>query len=260
MRPTIIGLALLASIGVAGPVTARAQSADLPGVTPAAAQMDGRRIPAFTRTWQSYRLDPGGARRPLAVWYDTVSVIERDGGEVLRRVQHIVPAHGPPTVLVNEADRTTLLPRWTSARVGDEDPFIDLRFEGHRVLGRRPLVPHNGGPGDQVPVSMTLELPGPVYDWRWWGLLAAALPLEADYATRFLAFATESNVGSPLILITVRVVGEASVGHVRCWVVELEAGAPWTVWIAREGSVAPVQRIRIEQPDGSALLWESIDR
>lgn len=40
------------------------------------------------------------------------------------------------TVLVNEADRETLLPIRTVVQRGDDEPFIDLRFQGHRVTGR----------------------------------------------------------------------------------------------------------------------------
>ncbi|MFW6079600.1 MAG: hypothetical protein ACODAE_08265, partial [Gemmatimonadota bacterium] len=197
-------------------------------------------------------------RRPLAVWYDTVTVVRGGNGEMLRRVQRIVREDGSTTVLVNEADRRTLLPRRTTARRDDGEPFIDLSFDGTRVEGRRPLLPQNGGPGAAVPVELSLDLPRPVYDWRWWGLLIAALPLDRGYEARMLSFATEATLPSPLLWITARVVGEEPVGRVECWVVEVDAGAPWTLWIARGGEAAPVQRIRVDRPDGAAVLWEPL--
>lgn len=237
---------------------ASGQADAAPGITPGGGQVDGRRIPSYADAWQSYRLDPGGAVRATAVWYDTVSVVERGGRQVLRRVQSIVADGGPTTVLVNEADRVTLLPLRAVARTGDAAPFIDLRFSERRVSGRRPLLPHNGRPGDQLPVDMSLELPGPAWDWRWWGLLVAAMPLERDFSGRFLAFATESSLGAPLLLVTVRVTGEEPVGEVASWVVEVEAGTPWTLWIAKDRAEAPVQRIRVAQPDGGAMVWEPL--
>jgi hypothetical protein len=44
-----------------------------------------------------------------------------------------------------------------------------------------------------------------------------------------------------------------------CWVVQADGGAPWTLWIVKSREVAPVQQIRIEQPDGSVLLWERLE-
>ena len=146
----------------------------------------------------------------------------------------------------------------TTAAANEGKPFIDLRFEGNRVEGDRLLLPLNGSPSNQVAVKMSLELPDPVYDWRWWGLLIAALPLEPDFARQFLAFASESDVGSPLIIITARVSGSENVGNIPCWVVNVDAGVPWTLWIARIHTAAPVQRIQIDQPDGSRLMWDPL--
>lgn len=241
------------------PTARHAQDTGIPTVAPEDGQIDGTRIPAYAFAWQSYRVGEDGEQDPLAVWYDTTTVVAGEGGEVLRRVQWIVPEEGEPTILLNEADRATLLPLRTSARPADGEPFIDLRFAGTRVSGTRPILPHNGSPAEAVRAEFELELPEPAYDWRWWGILIAALPLESDYEARFLAFATETNVGSPLIWITARDTGEGRVGSVACWVVEVQAGAPWTLWIARDRDGPPVHRIRIEQPDGSAVVWEPFE-
>lgn len=235
------------------------QKAQVATLRPGDGQIDGRRIPAYTNAWQSYRVTADGERRALAVWCDTVTVVQQDGREVLRRVQKIITQGAPTTVLVNEADRVSLLPLRTTARIGDGEPFIDVRFDGSRVSGRRLLLPHNGGPADLVSAEMALDLGEPLYDWRWWGLLAAAQPIEANYVSRFMAIATEPTIESPLVWVTVRVVGEEQVGNVPCWVVEVEAGAPWTLWIAKSREKPPIQRVSIEQPDGSALLWEQTD-
>lgn len=52
-----------------------------------------------------------------------------------------------------------------------------------------------------------------------------------------------------LVWIAARIVGEEQVGSMPCWVVQVDAGAPWTLWIVKSRQVAPVQQIRIEQPD-----------
>lgn len=250
---TVVLLSLLAA-----PAASGAQEPAIDTIHAGGDGIDGRRIPEYTHAWRSYRVEESGERQPLAVWYDTTAVVERGGERLLRRVQWIVPDEGDATVLLNEADRRSLLPRRSRAGPPDGEPFIDLRFEDTRVIGTRPLLPLNGSPADVVSVDIELSLASPLYDWRWWGVLVAALPLEPDYAARFLAFATETNVGSPLIWITARVVGEEEAGGVPCWVVEVDAGAPWTLWISKDRALAPVRRIHIEQPNGSAVLWESM--
>lgn len=190
-----------------------------PTVRPGDGQLDGRRIAASTNGWRSYRVSPNGDRRLLANWHDTITVVRGDGQELLRRVQWILPEGGEATVLINEADRATLVPRRAVAGPVDGEPFIDL---------------------------------------RWWGVLVAALPLEPDYAARFFVFATELGIESPLAWITARVVGDEMIDGVSCWVVDVDAGRPWTLWIAQDRERHPVRRIRIQEEDGSALLWEMI--
>jgi hypothetical protein len=105
---------------------------------------------------------------------------------------------------------------------------------------------------------MEMEFSEPMYDWRWWGILVAAQPLKTGYASRFLAFATEANVEPFLMWVTARVVGEEAVGDVACWLVEVEAGTPWTFWVARRRDQAPIQRIRIAQVNGDVVVWEPL--
>lgn len=240
------------------PATAQGQEAEVITIQPGDGHIDGRRIPEYTHAWQSFRVQPDGARQPLAIWYDTTSVVERGGERLLRRLQWIVPAEGSATLLLNEAERETLLPRRAMAHRAGGEPFIDLQFQEARVTGARPILPHNGSLAEPVPVELSLNLPSPAYDWRWWGVLAAALPLEPGFAARFLAFSTETNVESPLIWITARVTGEDQIDGISCWVVSVEAGAPWTLWIAKSPDEPPVQRIHIAQPDGTTMVWESI--
>ncbi|MEX0691695.1 MAG: hypothetical protein WD043_07625 [Gemmatimonadales bacterium] len=241
----------------AGAQRIHAQQADVRTLTPGDGGIDGRRIQAYTNAWQTYRVGTDGRRTPGPVWYDTVSVVRRAGTDMLRRVQVIVDSTRQ-TVLVNEAERAGFRPRLTTAAIRGSEPFLELHFDGARVSGKRQVLPRNGRPQDQVSAEFTLALPQPVFDWRWWGLLAAAQPLEANYASRFLTFAAESMVESFLMWITMRVVGEEAVGDIPCWVVALDAGAPWTLWIAKRGEVAPVQRIRIVQGDGTTMFWEPI--
>jgi hypothetical protein len=207
---------------VSGAHRVHAQQADVRTATPGDGTIDGRRIPAYTNAWQTYRVGTDGRRTPGAVWYDTVSVVTRGGTEFLRRVQVVVDS-ARRTVLINEAERAGFLPRLTTAAIAGSEPFIELRFDGPRVSGKRQVLPKNGLPRDQVTAEFTLALPQPVFDWRWWGLLAAVQPLEANYASRFLTFASESIVESFLMWIAMRVVGEEPVGDIPCWVVRLKA-------------------------------------
>jgi len=255
-------LALVTLPGAARGQAAVVSADSLPLVRPGDGTILGSRIPAYASGWRVERVGPDEDTEEVSVWADTVRVEERDGRATLVRVQHIHPRQGPESVLVNEVDRETLAPiRTTAARVGAE-PFVDLRFKGALVTGRRPVTPANGGPGDQVPVEMTIELPEPVFDWRLWGLLVAAMPLEEGYRARFLAYASEFPVGSPLLLIGVEVIGEESVetssGPVPCHVVDVEAGVPWTLWIRKEAPGAPVIQIRIRQADGNVLWWRPL--
>jgi hypothetical protein len=255
--------ACLALAALPGVARGQADAADsLALVRPGDGTILGRRIPEYASGWRVERVGPDGASAEISVWADTVRLGERDGRETLVRAQHIHPRQGPEGVLVNEVDRETLVPIRTTAASDGGVPFVDLCFEGRRVTGRRPVTPANGGPADQVPVEMTIELPEPVFDWRLWGLLVAAMPLEEGYRARFLAYASEFPIGSPLVLIGVEVVGEESVetssGPVPCHVVDVEAGVPWTLWIRKEARGAPVVQIRIRQADGNVLWWRPL--
>lgn len=258
-RPMSRSVAWALAAFLLGPAAGHGQPSGPLVIRPGDGQIDGRRIPVYEFAWQSYRIAADGGRTPLAVWHDTVSVVDGDGGSVLRRVQRVVPQKGPVTTLLNDADRETLRPLRTVARRGDDEPFIDLRFEGRRLTGHRPFLPRNAAPGESVPVRIEMDFPEPLYDWRWWGLLVAAQPLTPGYASRFLAFATEANVEPFLLWVTARVAGEEAVGDVPCWRVEVEAGAPWTFWIAKRRDQPPVQRIRIAQPNGDLVVWEPLD-
>ena len=257
----IAWLALVALL-VAAPGEAAVPQDSIPLVRPGDGTVLGSRIPEYASGWRVERVNPEGAAVELSVWADTVRVGERDGRETLVRVQHIHPRQGPASVLVNEVDRETLAPIRTTAARGGGEPFVDLRFDGRRVSGRRPVTPANGGAADQVPVEMTLVLPDPIFDWRLWGLFVAAMPLEAGYRARFLAYASEFPVGSPLLLVGVHVVGEEEVetaaGPVLCHLVEVAAGVPWTLWIRKEPGGGPVVQIRIEQFDGNVLWWRPL--
>jgi len=72
------------------PLVAEGQESPIEFVHVGDGIIDGRRIAPYIHAWRSYRVDVEGNEHELAIWYDTVSVVHRDGKDILKRVQWIV--------------------------------------------------------------------------------------------------------------------------------------------------------------------------
>lgn len=222
--------------------------------------IDGTRIQPYRNTWVWMARAADGTTRTVGRWEDAVRMIHRDGEEILHRLQSVHRPDEPTVVHTQEARRGSLAPLFTTVRRGSDPPHIEIRFAGRRITARHPLTPHARGPAAGVPVGLELTTPEPVFDWRLWGLLVAAMPLDSGYAASFLAYSSEPPVASPLLWVTVRVTGREVIvdpanGSMPCHVVEVDAGVRWRFWIATERDGPPIRQIRILQPDGSEHWW-----
>jgi hypothetical protein len=227
-------------------------------LAPGAPGVDGRRIPAYRNLWHVFEQRPGAIERRIGAWEDEVDFLERGGRQLLRRRQRAVYGERRSTHL-DEVDRETLAP--LLARYEANGVLAaESRYDGTRLVGRE-LAPSLSAPvGEPAAVGLTVELPRPVFDWHLWGVLLASLPLGDGYRASFLAHTT-SDVDAPLLRwISLRVMGREPVRRsadesVECFVVEVDAGTPWTFWISTDRRPVPVVQLRIVSPDGMVRWW-----
>jgi len=220
---------------------------------PGDARLDTRAIPAYTNTWHVTREGPDGREDALGIWEDRVEFATRDGRRILRRIQRSIRVNGAIGTHLDEVDAVTLEP----IRVAQTEsgwPPVDLAYDKRQVRGTDVWKVAGAGDGPPIPVRIDIEFPEPVFEWHLWGVLLSAFPLDDGFSARFVAH----NAGDPdaprLRLFSVRVSGReevdlGSLGRVECFVVHVDDGEAWTLWISTTRRPRPVIQLKIEGRD-----------
>jgi len=222
--------------------------------------VNGLRIGAYENVWNFYLTKKDGGRKLLGRWEDEVTILERDGKEVLQRVQHARAETGVVTTFIDEVDHATFLSYTSHVQRSGQEPMFDLQFSGSTVKGLRPILPHNANGIETVSSTTSITLDEPVYNWNLWGVLVAAFPLDEGYSSRFLCYSMTAPAESPLLWVDLDVVGRETIdagarGEVDCWIVDVNADADWRLWIATDPSYAPVVKIRIRSANDVERWW-----
>lgn len=226
---------------------------------PGAPGVDASVIPEYTNLFELVEVKPDGTERVLGTWDDRVEILKRDGRSVLRRVQNSKTANGS-SVHFDEVDQKTLQP--LRARYETNGVVVsDSTWEGRRLTSRDVTTPAGLPSTERVPVSLTVEFPRPVFDWHLWGVLLSSFPLTDGYEAAFVAHTTSDNEAPLLSRLTLEVARRETIdlgarGKVECYVVQVDAGTPWTFWISTTRRPVPVVQLSIEARDGSTLWWK----
>ena len=227
---------------------------------PGAPGVDASAIPEYTNRFDVVEARPDGTERVLGTWDDRVEIVQRAGRSVLRRIQKSKTTNGSSGHL-DEVDLKTLQP--LRARYESDGVVVsDSTWEGRRLTSRDVTTPAGLPATERIAVSLTVEFPRPVFDWHLWGVLLSSFPLTDGYEAAFLAHTT-SDAESPLLRrLTLKVMGRETIdlgrrGHVECYVVQVDAGTPWTFWISRTRRPVPVVQLKIDTPDGISRWWRS---
>lgn len=238
---------------------ASAPSTDpLPMLEPAAPGVDASAIPEYTNLFEMVDVQPDGSERFVGTWEDRVEIVQRDGRSVLRRIQTARTSKSTSAHL-DEVDRRTLEP--IRARYESNGTVLsDATWAGPRLVARDITTPAGMPGAEPIPVSLTVEFPKPVFDWHLWGVLLSSFPLADGYQAAFLAHPTADSDAPLLRRISLRVVGRETVdlgerGSVECYLVSVDAGAPWTFWISTTRRPVPVAQLKIEYPGGVIRWW-----
>lgn len=154
------------------------------------------------------------------------------------------------------ADTTRALwPSLASRAHRSENPQRTLNFD---IVDGRLTGEHRPGGGEAESFELTVD--GPIYDSSLLGDIAAALPLEEDYAVTVPAYEYEAG---GIADYTVRVVGSEKIvregkAAVDVWVVEAtrpDAGPTPQLYFAKDGHA--LVRIRIEPQPGVEVLIDA---
>lgn len=220
----------------------------------------------YSNSWAMVRQDLDGKETPIATWHDRVETIEENGQRLLKRTQHVEfepDINRPDTTHLDLVDAKTLLPVQIVVKDTETESIkYAVEYDEYTIRGRRPFAVEGTDSPQSLFVDFSFTLDESVYDWHLWGLLVAGLPLKDNYTARFLAFLSEPGaVGSPFISIHTEVIGSEFIrserwGKVDCWIVDVDAGQLWRLWISKNDTVAPIQQIRITRPDGGFTWWK----
>ncbi len=220
---------------------------------------DGRRIPEYQNTLVQTRRHHDGRREDIGVWNDEVRFEHHAGRSTLFRTQSADCFEQESWHQEIRVCADTLAPMSVIIHSG-ERLHNRVLHEGHVIHTTRRMWPEGDPTGGPVTVDMVLTPPEPIFEWQLWELTLAAFDLQPGFACRFLAHHVQVNATSPLIRIAFVVTGSEKVhtehdGVIDCWKVELTADNPWTVWIAKDRSIAPVVAAHIRN-DGYTDIWE----
>ena len=213
---------------------------------------DGDRIPEYENTLIQTRTFADKSTREMGVWTDEVRFRHAADGDILIRTQSANMHDEASWHQEIELKRKTLRPRSVIIHSG-ENLHNRVMYNDHVIHTTRRLWPEGDSEGGPVMVDLVLTPPEAVFEWQLWELSFAAFPLEIGYSCRFLAHHVQINAASPLIRVSFVVTGEEKIwsemdGWTDCWCVEAQADNPWTVWIAKDRTQAPIAKVMIEYP------------
>jgi hypothetical protein len=225
----------------------------LEDVTPADGIVRGDELPEYTNVWRV----TDGTGQPIGQWHDRLErrAVDADGRSLPRplivRTQRSLRLDGTHHDHLDEVDAHTLAPLRAHWREG-ESTRVDIRWQGRRFTGRHWLVVPGSGGQLGLPLEVSVELPAPAFDWHLWGVLVAGFPLADGYRASFLARSGGSSGAMEELLrrFSLQVIGRERAAGIDCWVVLVDAGVPWTFWIATTRQPRPVVQLRIDRAAG----------
>lgn len=233
---------------------------EIPVLSPADGVVSGKRIPAYTNSWEMTALNPDSSIVYRGTWNDEVSFYTKDGKEILKREQH-VQYSDKLTIQQEEVYRDNLQHIRLIIFNKGEEPHTDIHYDSSRIWGRKVFRVAGSENIEQMSLPFSYEINKPVFDWHLWGILIAGFPLKEGYAAKFLAHESYSYLPGDFRWFTLKVTGTEMIdggkwGKVNCYTVEVEAEVKWKLWIAIDKSIAPVQQIRIDNTDGVQFWWK----
>jgi hypothetical protein len=237
---------------------ARQQINDFVTAVPGNGIADGDRIPEYENILIQTRTFADKTAREIGVWTDEVRFRHAACGDILIRTQSANMHDEASWHQEIEVKRKTLTPHSVLIHSG-EQLHNRVMYNGHVIHTTRRLWPEGDSEGGPVMVDLVLTPPEAVFEWQLWELTFAAFPLEVGFACRFLAHHVQINAASPLIRVSFVVTGEERIwseldGWTDCWRIEALADNPWTAWIAKDRTQAPIVKVMIEYP-GYTDTW-----
>lgn len=233
-------------------------------VLPGDGTVTARNIPAYTQIWEMTAVLPDGRVEYRGTWTDEVSFVERNGQEILRRVQRVrfeQDGDRRRSLQVDEVERDTLLPSYVPKRDEESEHHADIRFDNNAIIGNSTREADARESRHKFMTPGAFELNEPIFDWRLWGILIPCFPLSAGYKAQFLAHDSSSKTDGTVRWYTLDVVDRETIdggkwGLVSCWVVRVNVGVDWDFWISTDASTAPVIQVRINKSRGYQLWWK----
>lgn len=214
----------------------------VPIVRPGDPTVDGGKLEPYENAWRYVRVASDGSRTEIGLWTDRLEIVEEDGERLLERRQRI-PGPAGDRVFTNRARRADLTPRYFEVATVDGTMLQRVDFEPDAIRIRIG--------GQDAPIDQPLD--EPVFDWMWYGILAAAFPLEAGYEADYPGLTATLGPTVRKLRVTGREPVADGEGRERpCWRVEMDDGLVF--WVAD----APpyILRAEMHHVGGSATFWE----
>lgn len=234
----------------------------IPIVGPLDGIVTGKHISPYTNSWEMTAVQPDSTVILRGTWNDEILIYEKDGREILKRVQH-VQYTDKLTIQQEEVYRENLQHIRLTIFNSGQNPHTDIHYDGTKIWGKKISRVEGLNEVEQMPISFSYDLPQPVFDWHLWGVLISGFPLKEGYAARFLAHESYSYLPGEFRWFTLKVTGMEMIdggkwGNVNCFTVEVKAEVRWKLWIAVDKTIAPVQQIRIDNTDGVQFWWRPL--
>lgn len=229
-------------------------------VKPSDGIVNGKNIPAYKNSWEMIAVQPNGTVIRRGIWNDEVSFYQKDGKEILKRVQH-VKYTDKNAIQEEEVYRDNLQHIYLKIYNENEEPHTEIYYNDNKLWGKKIFRVDGLKDVDQMPMQFSFELLQPVFDWHLWGILISGFPLKEGYCARFLAHESYSYLPGDFRWFTLKVNGTDVIdggvwGSVKCYTVEVKAEVMWKIWVAIDKSIPPVQQIRIDDKDGVQYWWK----
>ena len=251
-------LAVGAAVGVADArvqTTRTASGATLsPTVHVGDGVIDGRFLQPYDNAWLYTVTLPNGQKSTQGIWSDHLQWTNVDGRQVLMRVQGTTFVNGVSNSIRNVFDPGTLAPIWSETH-GIDGSIVRRTFHGAHVVTETRASSTASAARTEADLAMS------VYDFNGglYGLLLAALPLEAGFTGALPAVADTDNVLSiePFKVLREEEVAAGSHGLLKAWVVETAHPGDYrmTFWLSKKPPYI-IKLVDVLEPTGRVLTWE----
>lgn len=245
---------LLVAFAWAMPV-ATASAADPKTLAPGDAAVDGSFLRPYSNVWLYTARMPSGETKTQGLWTDQLQFVQRDGHQLLQRVQGTVYANGATTSVVNVFDPKTMAPVESQLH-GVDGRLLRRTFAGGHVATTN--TAKAGAPEERSEIDLArapFDFSGGMY-----GLLIDALPLQAGKDFRLSDIDEfESKARAADIHVEKQDwVLEGSRGRIKAWIATTSTPDYRMVfWLSKQ----PPYIIRLDMhmnDSGAELRWEML--